>query len=47
VTVSYQSLYFPISQDLFYFFKINLDRLEGFKGTFPPDSAILKAINLK
>lgn len=43
--VSIQSLYFPVSQDPS--IRLTLSVWKDLKGTFPLDSASLKAINLK
>lgn len=48
MTVSIQSLDFPVSQDpfIYLFLRLTLTAGTDLKGTFPPDCAILKAVNL-
>lgn len=43
MTISIQSLYFRVSQDPFIFFNINLECMEGFKGSFSTASCYFKS----
>lgn len=43
MTINIQSLYFPVSQDPFIFFNINLESMQGFKGSFSTASFYFKS----